>query len=251
MRRVLAGLPGAPPERIHLGRRPCPGCGDQEHGPPTILNPQVMCWISISHTSGCDMLAAAGAPVGVDVERARDIRVDELAPATPTPSEVRQPDGLAGDPLRQAFLDCRPRKGAALKAVGVGNTVPLDRVETHPATAGTITVAAGVPGTAKAWSVTDLPIPTPWTASSAIPAGTADPVRLRAHPEIEPTPEKSLRHADRKGVHRINSPPGSTSAPMLFNFEPHRINPEYPGVTTRRFSQSDPGLPHIAPPAVD
>ncbi|WP_229845779.1 4'-phosphopantetheinyl transferase family protein [Streptomyces atratus] len=210
-----------------------------------------MCWISISHTSGCDMLAAAGAPVGVDVERARDIRVDELAPATPTPSEVRQPDGLAGDPLRQAFLDCRPRKGAALKAVGVGNTVPLDRVETHPATAGTITVAAGVPGTAKAWSVTDLPIPTPWTASSAIPAGTADPVRLRAHPEIEPTPEKSLRHADRKGVHRINSPPGSTSAPMLFNFEPHRINPEYPGVTTRRFSQSDPGLPHIAPPAVD
>ncbi|WP_406383510.1 4'-phosphopantetheinyl transferase family protein [Streptomyces sp. NBC_01618] len=182
VRRILAGLLGAPPERIHLGRRPCPGCGDPEHGPPTILNPQVMCWISISHTSGCGMLAVAGAPVGVDVERARDIRVDELAPTTLTPSEVKQLDGLTGDALRQAFLRCWTRKEAALKAVGVGITVPLDRVETHPATAGTITVAAGVPGTPQAWSVTDLPIPTPWTASVALPAGTAGPVRLRAHP---------------------------------------------------------------------
>lgn len=180
VRRVLGGLLGTPPERIRLGRRVCPGCGDPEHGPPAVLDPQVEWWISVSHTSGCGMLAVSGVPVGVDVERARDIRVGDLSSVVLTPSEAGWLDGLAGDSLRQAFLRCWTRKEAALKAVGVGITVPLNRVETHPGTVGTVTVSTGVPGTPGTWSVTDLPIPTPWTASVAVPAGTAGPVRLRA-----------------------------------------------------------------------
>lgn len=182
VRRVLAGLLDVEPERIRLGRRPCPGCGDGEHGPPTVLDPKAACWISISHTSGCGMLAVAAVPVGVDVERVRDIRVRDLAPTVLTPSEARWLDGLlAGDAPRRAFLRCWTRKEAALKAVGVGVTVPLGLVETYPAIAGTVTVAAGVPGTPDAWSVTDLPVPAAWTASVALPAGTAGPVRLRPY----------------------------------------------------------------------
>lgn len=182
VRRVLAGLLDTAPERIRLGRRPCPGCGDGEHGPPTVLEPQAECWISISHTSGCGMLAVAAVPVGVDVERVRDVRVGDLAPTVLTPSEARWlDDSLAGDALHRAFLRCWTRKEAVLKAVGVGVTVPLDLVETHPATVGTVTVAAGVPGTPDPWSVTDLPVPAAWTASVALPAGTGGPVRLRPH----------------------------------------------------------------------
>ncbi|PWJ03011.1 4-phosphopantetheinyl transferase [Streptomyces sp. NWU49] len=182
VRRVLAGLLDAAPERIRLGRRPCPGCGDEGHGPPAVLDPQVECWISVSHTSGCGMLAVAAVPVGVDVERMRDVRVRDLASVVLTPSEARWLEGRpAGDAPIRAFLRCWTRKEAALKAVGVGLTVPLDGVETHPAVAGTVTVAAGVPGTPDAWSVTDLPVPAAWTASVALPVGTAGPVRLRPH----------------------------------------------------------------------
>ncbi|MGJ3561553.1 4'-phosphopantetheinyl transferase superfamily protein [Streptomyces sp. INA 01156] len=114
-------------------------------------------------------------------------------------------DSLAGDALHRAFLRCWTRKEAVLKAVGVGVTVPLDLVETHPATVGTVTVAAGVPGTPDPWSVTDLPVPAAWTASVALPAGTGGPVRLRPHAGTESVPVEGPSTRGRKGVRRPSS----------------------------------------------
>ncbi|MBL3669486.1 4'-phosphopantetheinyl transferase superfamily protein [Streptomyces sp. M2CJ-2] len=183
VRRILSGLLDTPPDEIRLGTRPCPGCGDPRHGPPTVLRPSTPWWISISHTAGCGMLAVASVPVGVDVERMRDVRIEELADTALTPSEGAflrlLPDRTA---RTAAFLRCWTRKEAVLKAVGVGISTDLGALESHPGSPGTAVMNAGVPGTPAAWSVSDLPLPAPWVASVALPADSSTSVRTVSLP---------------------------------------------------------------------
>ncbi|MET9365503.1 4'-phosphopantetheinyl transferase superfamily protein [Streptomyces sp. NPDC006632] len=184
-RRILSELLGVAPAEIGLGRRPCPGCGDPLHGPPAVLYPQSPLWISISHTTGCGMLAVARVPVGVDVEGVRDFPVEELAPATLTESEHEVVLGAEqGGARTWAFLRCWTRKEAVLKAVGIGITTDLRAVETRPESAGPVVVAAGVPGTPASWTVADLAVPDAWAAAISVPApsdGSVFEVRLREH----------------------------------------------------------------------
>ncbi|UGY93422.1 4'-phosphopantetheinyl transferase family protein [Streptomyces gobiensis] len=187
VRRILASLLGVAPTELRLGRRPCPGCGSADHGPPTVVAPECDWWISIAHSSGAGLLAVADAPVGVDLERSRKIPVAELSSVALSPTETARLRALPRELDRtRAFLRSWTRKEAVLKAAGVGITTDLTAIEAHPLTTGPVTVT--VPDLAKLadtpvrWSVTELPMPTPWSAAIALPADRIKPVQLRAHP---------------------------------------------------------------------
>ncbi|MCZ4123134.1 4'-phosphopantetheinyl transferase family protein [Streptomyces sp. H39-S7] len=180
IRTILSEVLDVPPDVIELGRRRCPCCADPDHGPPTVLQPPTSRWIGISHTEGCGLLAVSDAPVGVDVERVRAVRTDVLASVVLTRSEdgyLRTvPEGIARE---RAFLRVWTRKEAVLKAVGIGISTDLTVIETHPRSAGTARVVAGLPGAPHTWSVSDLSLPGPWVASVARHDGRPGPVELR------------------------------------------------------------------------
>jgi 4'-phosphopantetheinyl transferase len=168
IRSVLGGLLEVRPQDVELGRRLCPCCADPEHGPPTVLRPATPLWIGISHTAGCGMLAVSDGPVGIDVERVRQVRTDDLAAAVLAPAEAAHLRSLPEGPARTgAFLRVWTRKEAVLKGVGIGIATDLTAVETHPQTEAPVTVSAGLPGAPVPWSVSDLTLPGPWLAALA------------------------------------------------------------------------------------
>ncbi|MFI6656911.1 4'-phosphopantetheinyl transferase family protein [Streptomyces sp. NPDC050523] len=176
-RRILGELLGVPPRRILLGRAPCPCCGAPDKGPPVVLHPGGAPRISLSHTTGCAALAVCEGPVGVDVEEQRPLSTGTLTASTLTPAEAEHLAGVPAGPTRDAaYLRCWTRKEAVLKAVGTGITSDLSLLETFPATPGPVRVEAGEhPAAARPWTVTDLSLPLPWTASLATPHGTPGP----------------------------------------------------------------------------
>lgn len=170
LHRIFAGLLDTPPERIEIGRRPCTECGDTEHGPPAVVHPANTLCISITHTPGVGGLAVADSPVGLDVERVRDVRTELLAPSALSPAEAAHLDSLPDETARTwAFLRCWTRKEAVLKAVGIDMATDLTRIESHPQLPGPVDVTAGAPGTPRHWTVTDLEPPGPAAASIARP----------------------------------------------------------------------------------
>ncbi|GAA2253590.1 MULTISPECIES: 4'-phosphopantetheinyl transferase family protein [Kitasatospora] len=182
VRLVLADLLATPPLAVRLGRRPCPGCGDPGHGPPVVAHPRNSLWISISHTSGCGLLAVAADPVGVDVERYGGVDAELLAPEVLTPAERAHIDALP-DPAQRdrAFLRCWTRKEAVLKGAGVGMAADLRVFDVHPGRAGdgtAVEVTGRVPGIRTRWEVRDLPLGPAWAAALARPAGLSGPVHL-------------------------------------------------------------------------
>ncbi|WP_231627010.1 4'-phosphopantetheinyl transferase family protein [Streptomyces apocyni] len=175
VRRVLAPLLGVEPREVVLGRRPCPGCGDARHGPPTVSHPANFWHISMSHSSGIGMLAVAERPVGVDVEAVRDTPVDTLSERVLTRLEREHVDDLPEGIARTlAFLRCWTRKEAVLKGAGIGITTDLTAVETHPSHAGPVAVTTELGGQRETWSVTRPVVPSGWTAALAL-RGTGHP----------------------------------------------------------------------------
>ncbi|MFE1872537.1 4'-phosphopantetheinyl transferase family protein [Streptomyces sp. NPDC059496] len=185
VRRTLSLLLAVAPRSVELGRLRCPCCGDPEHGPPTLLHPVTPWWISISHTAGLGLLAVSGAPVGVDVERMRDVPAEDLSSVVFTASE--REFLLAAPPGQErvtAFLRVWTRKEATLKAVGIGISSDLSSLETHPRFPGTTEVTAGLPGAPRTWRVTDLSLAGPWSAATAVAQcdETSGPVHLYRAP---------------------------------------------------------------------
>lgn len=179
VRRILAPLLGVEPREIRLGRRPCPGCGSAEHGPPMVVAPRCEWWISIAHSAGAGLLAVADAPVGADLEGARELPVDELVNVALSPTEAGQLRSLARKSERtRAFLRCWTRKEAVLKATGVGITTDLTAIEAQPLRDGPVTVAVG----STPWTVTELALPRAWAAAIALPTDRERTVALSAHP---------------------------------------------------------------------
>ncbi|MFE7757932.1 4'-phosphopantetheinyl transferase family protein [Streptomyces sp. NPDC057429] len=169
-RRALSELLDADPAKIELGRLPCPGCGNQRHGPPAVVSPPNPYRISLSHSAGCCVLAVARVPVGVDVERVRVLDTDSMGQVVLTAAERRHVrDAPSGIERSRAFLRCWTRKEAVLKAVGIGLAADLRSIETHPDHPDPARVAAGVPGTPDAWAVRDLGLSTDWVATVAVP----------------------------------------------------------------------------------
>lgn len=187
-RRLLAPLLDTAPEMIRFGRRPCPGCGSAQHGPPRIVRPDWDAWISISYGSGIGLLAVADGPVGVDVERVRPLVVEELAGTALTPAETAALRSLPCDEERHSALArCWTRKEAVLKGMGLGIVLDLSAIETRPLEREQVTVAVG----SEPWTVAELPLPTGWSGALALPTGSRthpSDVPVRAHRRAEEPP---------------------------------------------------------------
>lgn len=187
VRRILSEYFHVPTDSITIGRKPCPGCGSEHHGPPALLHPTTHHHISISHTTGLGLLALSPYPVGADTEALRTLPTDDLAPTTTTPAEhqalLTHPPGPARS---TAYLHCWTRKEAVLKATGTGLTGHhLNQLETHFWTPGPTHLTTTTNGTPTTWTVDTLPLPPGWTAALALPHHA--PRHITTHPHHPPT----------------------------------------------------------------
>ncbi|MFJ1736387.1 4'-phosphopantetheinyl transferase family protein [Streptomyces sp. NPDC088254] len=132
---ALGELLGVSPAELPL-RRVCPRCGGP-HGKPRLAAPRGSPFadvdFSVTHSGDVVGVAVArGANVGLDVEEtgsgaAPD--VDTVAPVALTDAELAALNAHPPAERASAFLRMWTRKEAVLKALGVGLTVPLRRLE--------------------------------------------------------------------------------------------------------------------------
>jgi 4'-phosphopantetheinyl transferase len=121
-RRVLAGYVGAEPQRV--GIRVSAG------GKPSLVDTPGIDF-STSHTTGMAVIALAHARLGVDIERARELTdVLELASAHLTDRERRLILSVDPGSRSSTFLAIWTAKEAAVKALGVGLSMPLAGFDT-------------------------------------------------------------------------------------------------------------------------
>jgi 4'-phosphopantetheinyl transferase len=120
LRRVLASYTDTPPGRLPLGRQQCPHCGAA--GKPILLpgpGADTVPSFSLAHSGDTVIVAVAGRPVGVDVERDAAGCVCSLAGAL-HPADAAWLAGL-GEPARhEAIITCWVRAEAVLKCTGQG-----------------------------------------------------------------------------------------------------------------------------------
>ena len=147
LRQILGAHLGVAPELVAIEYGP--------HGKPQLAARQRSVEFSVSHCRATAVIALSSAPLGVDVERARDVQnVESVAAQVFSPGEMR---ALADATDKvAAFLRGWTRKEAVLKARGTGFssdaralTVSLD---------GPVTLLAedGSAGDAAAWTLVDL-----------------------------------------------------------------------------------------------
>jgi 4'-phosphopantetheinyl transferase len=170
LRRVLAGYTGASPGQLPLGRQRCPRCGAA--GKPVLLpgpGADTVPSFSLAHSGDMVIVAVAGRPVGVDVERDAAGCVCSLAGAL-HPADGAWLGGLGEPERHEAIITCWVRAEAVLKCSGQGIGHGLGGFPVRPGgTAG--------PG-ATGCMVRQLAAPEGYHAAVAL-AGTRPPV-LRA-----------------------------------------------------------------------
>lgn len=89
---------------------------------------------NVAHTEGWALIAVAGAPVGIDLERALrpDIAIEEIAALVCHPSETASLLALASMPANAAMMRLWTRKEAYVKALGTGLRHALTAVRLAP-----------------------------------------------------------------------------------------------------------------------
>jgi 4'-phosphopantetheinyl transferase len=167
LRQFLAQYLDVPPAQVVYFREPCPRC-DAPHGRPAVFRPPHPLHFSLSVSASIVLIGIASAPVGVDVE---------VLPGQQTIGQVsmllhpaERAEVRAADPSKQPMVFTRlwTRKEAYLKGVGVG--VAHGLATEYLGTEG----RAAVP---HAWSVLDVPVPSPYAAAAAVRTGPVPPVR--------------------------------------------------------------------------
>lgn len=122
LRRAVAGALGGDPASVAFTEGP--------HGKPAVAGAGDL-HVNVSHTDGLALLALGrDAPLGVDVERARDdVNALDLARRYFAPAEADALEALPAPERPRAFLRLWTRKEAVLKAsgrgIGGGLTVPV------------------------------------------------------------------------------------------------------------------------------
>ena len=168
LRRVLAGYTGTPPGALRLGRERCPHCGAP--GKPVLEpGPGPAPSFSLTHSGDMVIIAVAGRPVGVDVERDAAGCVCSLAQAL-HPADAAWVAGLSEPDRHQAIITCWVRAEAMLKCTGQGIGHGLGGFPVRPGGA----AGPGVNGC----TVRQVPAPEGYRAAVAL-AGAGRPV-LRA-----------------------------------------------------------------------
>ena len=124
LRRVLASYTGTPPGQLPLGRDQCPRCGAA--GKPVLLpgpgagpGADTVPSFSLAHSGDTVLIAVAGRPVGVDVERDAAGCVCSLAEAL-HPADAAWLAGLGEPERHEAIITCWVRAEAVLKCTGQG-----------------------------------------------------------------------------------------------------------------------------------
>jgi 4'-phosphopantetheinyl transferase len=142
---------------------------------------------SVSHSSDCCMVAVRlDQPIGIDVERLRDLpRAIDIAQTYFAPAERRALNDLRGTAQRDAFFALWTHKEAMVKALGVSLAANLARVEFDLDQVGGPRLAAwdGDPAVAKSWSVLRLAAAPGYVAALA----TAHPIGPLALRNWSPT----------------------------------------------------------------
>jgi 4'-phosphopantetheinyl transferase len=129
LRRVLAGYTGSAPGQLLLGREECPRCGAAgkpvvlpEPGPPHLSGlpaARTVPSFSLTHSGDMVVIAVAGRPVGVDVERDAASCVCSLARVL-HPADAARVAGLGERERHEAIITCWVRAEAVLKCTGQG-----------------------------------------------------------------------------------------------------------------------------------
>jgi 4'-phosphopantetheinyl transferase len=186
LRRVLSGYTGTPPGQLPLGRERCPRCGAA--GKPVLLpgtgpgpGADTVPSFSLAHSGDMVIIAVAGRPVGVDVERDAAGCVCSLAEAL-HPADAAWAARPAEPDRHEAIITCWVRAEAVLKCTGQGIGHGLGGFPVRPGGAAGREVNGGVNGC----TVRQLPAPPGYRAAVALagagrltprvisaPAGTA------------------------------------------------------------------------------
>lgn len=197
-RRILAEYAGADPADLVFARG--------RHGKPRLVAPAAASRLqfSLSHSGDCCVLAVRrGRPVGVDIERRREMpRALDIARRNFTAPEIQMLARLpGGSAQREGFFALWTRKEAATKAMGASLAESLKRLEcgfdANGRANGRVRLAAlnGDRPRARRWAVLDLDLGPDYAAALA----TALPVRdLQQFAWNEATPAAAALH------HRIN-----------------------------------------------
>jgi 4'-phosphopantetheinyl transferase len=121
LRDVLGREVGADPIGLRFDST-CRRCGHPRHGKPILAWPdgRRSPSFSLSHTAGLVVLAVAAGEVGVDVERVRDHRVEEIGSLALSDLERVRIGEEADCDAPAAFLRLWTRKEAYLKGIGLG-----------------------------------------------------------------------------------------------------------------------------------
>jgi 4'-phosphopantetheinyl transferase len=142
------------------------------HGKPRLAPGLPSLEFNLSHSGGLALLAVArDRPVGVDVERLRDVP-DALTIADThfSAAEREVLRSLPATEQRRAFVRCWTRKEAIVKAVGEGLSRALDSfdVDLAPGSTSALRRFDGRSGNVAGWSVRDLQAPTGYAAAGAV-----------------------------------------------------------------------------------
>jgi 4'-phosphopantetheinyl transferase len=173
LRRRLGDLLGADPGSLRFTPAPCVRCGGP-HGKPELAGDQAgLMHFSLSHSGRMVAVAAAGAPVGVDVEAVRPLAAGDLAARFFSDDERRLVGDAADAPA--AFVRLWTRKEALLKATGEGITGGLASAPGMPAPGAGPALPLRVVRAGRAWIVRDVDTPPGYAAAVAVAdAGEGD-----------------------------------------------------------------------------
>jgi 4'-phosphopantetheinyl transferase len=181
-RRAVAEACGVQPGAVRLRRR-CPRCGSTGHGAPWAERSDdgPVPRLSMSRTTDLVVVALAGFPVGVDVERAGGAD-DALADETLAGVALAEGEQPAAGP--DGVLRSWVRKEAVLKATGTGLSVDPRALRVSDAAGHPLVTAAGpvAPPDGARWWLTDLDLGAGHVAAlaAALAPGVAPALDARA-----------------------------------------------------------------------
>jgi 4'-phosphopantetheinyl transferase len=125
LRRVLAGHLGTEPGGLVFTREPCPTCGGPAGKPVLASQPSPAPSFSLAHSGDVVVIAVAGQPVGIDVEREPAGCVCSLVTAMHA-SDAAVVEALAEPARHAAVIRWWVRAEAVLKCAGTGIGHGLD-----------------------------------------------------------------------------------------------------------------------------
>lgn len=141
LRQLLASYTGTAPGQLPFDREPCPQCGSPSGKP--VLRPgpgaRAVPAFSLTHSGDMLVIAVAGRPVGVDVERDADRCVCSLVAAL-HPADAAEVAPLGERERHQAIITCWVRAEAVLKCTGQGVGHGLGRFPVRPGQPGDLSV---------------------------------------------------------------------------------------------------------------